>query len=225
MHTLEELLLQLGLGDLDLDGLVNLLLVAALVVGIVLDGGGEERVDEGGLSQSGLASNLKSDPVSTGERADFSRQRYGIAHHNSEGSTALRNDLVSLVREVGNANERRGIGGGHCGGVRRGVSRMLSRQLGRNIRKCWDENQLASTGSMPLEIVVFGTKGCGETWIGRFGSGAVPQGQTGRNFLSPLVQNGMGRGLAPANPTPVGLASTEVGEDMPPGGPWQTGVQ
>lgn len=58
VHTLEELLLQLGLGDLDLDGLVDLLLVAALVVCIVLDGGGEEGVDEGGLAQARLASNL-----------------------------------------------------------------------------------------------------------------------------------------------------------------------
>jgi hypothetical protein len=58
IRTLEELLLQLSLGDLDLDRLVDLLLVPALVVGIVLDGGGEERVDEGGLAQPGLASNL-----------------------------------------------------------------------------------------------------------------------------------------------------------------------
>lgn len=57
-RTLEELLLQLGLGDLDLDSLVNLLLMSTLVVGIVLDGGGEEGVDEGGLSEARLASNL-----------------------------------------------------------------------------------------------------------------------------------------------------------------------
>jgi hypothetical protein len=50
--TLEKLLLQLGLSDLDLDGAVYLFLVAALVVGIVLYGGGEESVDEGSLSQS-----------------------------------------------------------------------------------------------------------------------------------------------------------------------------
>jgi hypothetical protein len=49
-NTLEELLLELGLGDLNLDGLVNLLLVAALVVGIVLDGGREKGVDEGSLA-------------------------------------------------------------------------------------------------------------------------------------------------------------------------------
>jgi hypothetical protein len=57
--TLEELLLELSLGNLNLDRLVDLLLVAAFVVGIVLDGGGEEGVDEGGLSQARLAGNLE----------------------------------------------------------------------------------------------------------------------------------------------------------------------
>lgn len=56
--TLEELLLQLGLGNLNLDGLVDLLLVSSLVVGIVLDGGGEKRVDKGSLAQPGFTSNL-----------------------------------------------------------------------------------------------------------------------------------------------------------------------
>jgi hypothetical protein len=64
LRTLEELLLELGLGDLDLDRLVHLLVVSSLVVGIVLDGGGEEGVDEGRLSEPGLASNLiRSDGV------------------------------------------------------------------------------------------------------------------------------------------------------------------
>jgi hypothetical protein len=58
-RTFEELLLQLGLGDLDLDGAVDLLLVAALVIGIVLDGGGEESVDKGSLSQARLSGNLQ----------------------------------------------------------------------------------------------------------------------------------------------------------------------
>lgn len=49
-RTLEELLLELGLCDFNLDRLVHLLVVASLVVGIVLDGGGEEGVDEGRLS-------------------------------------------------------------------------------------------------------------------------------------------------------------------------------
>ena len=59
MRTLEELLLEFGLCDLDLDSLVHLLVVSSLVVGIVLDGGGEERVDEGSLSETRLASNLR----------------------------------------------------------------------------------------------------------------------------------------------------------------------
>lgn len=49
-RTFEELLLELSLGNLNLHGSVNLLLVAALVIGIVLNGGGEEGVDEGRLS-------------------------------------------------------------------------------------------------------------------------------------------------------------------------------
>ena len=52
MCTLEELLLELGLGNLDLDGLVDLLLVTSLVVGIVLDGGRKEGVDECRLSEA-----------------------------------------------------------------------------------------------------------------------------------------------------------------------------
>jgi hypothetical protein len=56
--TLEELLLELGLGDLNLNGLVDLLLVTLLVVGVVLDCGGEECVDKGGLAQARLARNL-----------------------------------------------------------------------------------------------------------------------------------------------------------------------
>jgi len=58
VHTLEELFFELGLGDLDLDSLVDLLLVPTLVVGIVLDRGGEECVDKGRLAESRLASNL-----------------------------------------------------------------------------------------------------------------------------------------------------------------------
>jgi len=56
--TLEELLLELCLGDLNLDRLVHLLVVSSLVVGIVLDGGGEERVDESCLSEARLSRNL-----------------------------------------------------------------------------------------------------------------------------------------------------------------------
>lgn len=57
--TFEELLLQLRLGDFDFHRSVNLLLVTALVVGVVLDGGREQGIDERGLSQSRLSSNLR----------------------------------------------------------------------------------------------------------------------------------------------------------------------
>ena len=56
---LEELFLQLGLGDLDLHGLVDLLGVPSLVVGIVLDRRREQSVDEGRLSQARLSSHLR----------------------------------------------------------------------------------------------------------------------------------------------------------------------
>lgn len=55
---LEELLLELSLCDFDFDSLVHLLVVSSLVVGVILDGGGEEGVDEGGLSEARLAGNL-----------------------------------------------------------------------------------------------------------------------------------------------------------------------
>ena len=59
MITFEELLLQLSLGDLNLNGSVNLLLMTALVVGVVFDGCGKQGVDESGLSQSRLSGNLQ----------------------------------------------------------------------------------------------------------------------------------------------------------------------
>lgn len=45
--TLEELLLELCLGDFDFHRLVHLFVVTTLVIGVVLDGGGEKGVDEG----------------------------------------------------------------------------------------------------------------------------------------------------------------------------------
>ena len=56
--TLEELLFQLSFGDLNLNRLIDLLIVTTLVVRIILDGGGEESVDEGRLSETRLARNL-----------------------------------------------------------------------------------------------------------------------------------------------------------------------
>lgn len=79
--TLEELLLKLCLGDLDLDRLVDLLLVSALVIGIVLDGGRKEGVDEGGLSEARFTGNLlRGCRVSNGMRAEVrvSRERHQI---------------------------------------------------------------------------------------------------------------------------------------------------
>jgi hypothetical protein len=74
---LEELLFQLSLGDLDFDCLVDLLGVAAAMIGVVLDGGGEEGVNEGRLAEAGLA-----------------------CYHDGEGGAALGNDLVALVGEL-----------------------------------------------------------------------------------------------------------------------------
>lgn len=50
--TFEEFLFQLSLGDLNLDGAINLLLMTALVIGVVLDGSRKQGVDESGFSQS-----------------------------------------------------------------------------------------------------------------------------------------------------------------------------
>lgn len=58
-RTLEELLFKLRLCDLNLDRLVYLLLVTAFVVGIILDGRREQRVDECGFPEARLASNLQ----------------------------------------------------------------------------------------------------------------------------------------------------------------------
>lgn len=80
--NLEELLLKLGLGDLDLNSFVNLLGVASAVVGVVLDRRAEECVDEGGLSQARLASN-----------------------HDGEGGAALCDNLVALVWELKNMSQ------------------------------------------------------------------------------------------------------------------------
>lgn len=106
MRTLEELLLQLGLGDLDLDRLVNLLLVPALMVRVVLDGGGEERVDEGRLAQPGLARNL------TGGQQELQPRETSHPDHDGEGGTPLRDNLVPLVGQIGDANRRGALSSG-----------------------------------------------------------------------------------------------------------------
>src|ERR1700710_1146575 len=98
MHTLEKLLFQFSLCDFDLNGLVNLLRVPALVVGVVLDRGGEEGVDEGSLSESRFTSNLR-----------FISKLIEITHrrrntdHNGESSSSLRDYLVPLVWKISNS--------------------------------------------------------------------------------------------------------------------------
>jgi hypothetical protein len=95
-RTLEKLLLKLSLGDLDLDGLVNLLGMSLLVIGVVLDRGGEERVDESSLAQARLASNLAPPLIL------YSRINIRFAYHYRKSGTALCDDLVSGLRsEVG----------------------------------------------------------------------------------------------------------------------------
>ncbi|KUI52641.1 hypothetical protein VP1G_10488 [Cytospora mali] len=90
-----ELLLQLSLCNLDLDSLVDLLLMSPLVVGIVLDGCGEESVDEGSLAETRLA-----------------------GYHNGEGGASLRDDLVALVWQIGDANWARTAFGRHVDGLK-----------------------------------------------------------------------------------------------------------
>ena len=48
-YTLEELLLQFSLGDLDLHSFIDLLCMPTLVIGVTLDGCRKECVDEGGF--------------------------------------------------------------------------------------------------------------------------------------------------------------------------------
>ena len=117
-RTLEELLLQLSLCDLNLDGLVDLLLVTALVIGIVLNSCREQGVDEGRLSQAGLTSNLaKTHIVRRLDRARAVRMLVcsRSTYHDGESSTALGDNLVPLVRQMGNAHRASGFGdlGGH----------------------------------------------------------------------------------------------------------------
>ena len=76
--------------------------MSTLVVGVVLDGGREQGVNEGGLSKARLASNL-TEMLDTQDTINSLAEAQG-AHHNSEAGTTLRDNLVSLVGEIGNAN-------------------------------------------------------------------------------------------------------------------------
>jgi hypothetical protein len=91
IRTFEELLLKLSLCDFNLDGFVDLLVVAFLVVGVVLDSGGEEGVDEGSLSETRLASNL----LELAIEANFPLLMDGT-YHDGEGSSTLCDNLVPV---------------------------------------------------------------------------------------------------------------------------------
>lgn len=62
------------------------------MVGIVLDGGGEQGVDEGRFSEARLASNLSHDV-----NARLCCMRRMEKYHDGEGGTALGDDLVPAI--------------------------------------------------------------------------------------------------------------------------------
>lgn len=104
MYTFEELLFELGFCDLNLDSFVDLLGVSALVICVILDCGREKSVDESSLSKSRFTSNLPH--VSRGSSSYRIVEFSMSTDHNCEGSTSLCDNLVSLVREVRNADGR-----------------------------------------------------------------------------------------------------------------------
>jgi hypothetical protein len=65
--------------------------MSLLVVGVVLDGGREESVDEGGLSQPRFSRNLCLSAPSLTHRMQVE------AHHDRESRTPLGDNLVSVV--------------------------------------------------------------------------------------------------------------------------------
>jgi len=104
--TLEKLLFQLSLGDLDLYSLIHLLGMSTLVIRVVLDSCGEESVDECRLSEARLTSNLQEKPVNK------LLTRTGVfdsvnMYHDGESCSTLCDNLVSLIWQIGNANRRR----------------------------------------------------------------------------------------------------------------------
>ena len=67
--------------------------MSPFVVGVVLDRGGEEGIDESCLAQAGLARDLEGcSSVPAHQNADI------LAYHDGEGSTTLCDDFVPLVR-------------------------------------------------------------------------------------------------------------------------------
>jgi hypothetical protein len=69
--------------------------MSALVVRVVFDRGGEEGVNEGSFSKSGFASNLE--VVRIDNSWILRSRRPGKAYHNSESSSSLCDNLVSLI--------------------------------------------------------------------------------------------------------------------------------
>ena len=137
-----------------------------------------------------------------------------MAYHNSKGGTPLRNDLVPLVGQVGNANERRGIGGGHRGGGFRGVPGFYGDNREEILQDARARNQLTSTGRcrwrcrVGMEVAVRPRR---EVWERSRSSGA-----DGRNFLGPLGAkwDGTGAGSCQSHPCQAS-GEPEVGEGRP----------
>ena len=77
--------------------------MTALVVGVVLNGGGKQSVDEGSLSQSRLSSNLDSTTVSMDHDllcSSLPPEDNRKTHHNSKSRTPLSDNLVSSKRQL-----------------------------------------------------------------------------------------------------------------------------
>lgn len=100
LRTLEELLFQFCFGNFNLDGLIHLLCMPALVVGVVLDRGREEGVDKCSLSEARFASNLliSQHGAQHGAQYPAHREPRVYAYHDRKSSSSLRDNLVTLVR-------------------------------------------------------------------------------------------------------------------------------
>lgn len=90
-RTLEELLLQLCLRDFDLNRLVNLLGMSALVIGVILNCGREECVDLRGVSFAAREKVLRRT-----DKCCLSKSRF-TSNHNSERCSSFGDDLVTLI--------------------------------------------------------------------------------------------------------------------------------
>lgn len=57
--TFEEFLLEFRFSDLNLNSLVDLLCMTTSMIGVILDGGREQRIDEGSFSKPRLSGDLR----------------------------------------------------------------------------------------------------------------------------------------------------------------------